>query len=403
MAEFTYRAISKNGKEIRGKVESDNLEKAKKELQSRDLYLTEISEAGMLQKDIDLNIGQKINIRDLCLFCRQFVSLQRAGVTIVETLKMLSEATENKFFSKTLTNVRVNVEKGETLADSLEMEGVFPTLMIKMTSAGEASGSLDVAYERLAVQFERQAKIRGLIKKASIYPIIVCIVAVAVVIVLLNVVVPSFAEMFVDMDVEMPGITVFVMNASDFMKQYWFILIAVIALLVFGFKWFKSTPRGEGIVAKIALKLPLIGSLIVKQSAANLSRTLSTMIAAGISLVEAVDITAGTMSNYYYREALLQAKESIISGVPLSVPLKECGMFPPMVYHMARIGEESGSMEEMLSKLADYYEEEVENATASMMAALEPMIIIILAVIVIGIIGAVLAPMLSMYEGLDNL
>lgn len=403
MAEFTYRAISKNGKEIRGKVESDNLEKAKKELQSRDLYLTEISEAGMLQKDIDLNIGQKIKIRDLCLFCRQFVSLQRAGVTIVETLKMLSEATENKFFSKTLTNVRVNVEKGETLADSLEMEGVFPTLMIKMTSAGEASGSLDVAYERLAVQFERQAKIRGLIKKASIYPIIVCIVAVAVVIVLLNVVVPSFAEMFVEMDVEMPGITVFVMNASDFMKQYWFILIAVIALLVFGFKWFKSTPRGEGIVAKIALKLPLIGSLIVKQSAANLARTLSTMIAAGISLVEAVDITAGTMSNYYYREALLQAKESIISGVPLSVPLKECGMFPPMVYHMARIGEESGSMEEMLSKLADYYEEEVENATASMMAALEPMIIIILAVIVIGIIGAVLAPMLSMYEGLDNL
>lgn len=403
MAEFTYRAISKSGKEIRGKMTSDNLEKAKTEIRDRDLYLTEISEATMLQKDIEINIGQGIKVRDLCLFCRQFVSLQRAGVTIIETLKMLSEATENKFFSKTLTNVCKNVEKGETLADSLEMEEVFPTLMIKMTSAGEASGSLDVAYERLATQFERQAKIKGLIKKASIYPIMVCIVAVVVVIVLLNVVVPSFASMFEDMDVEMPGITVFVMNASDFMKQYWFIVIAVLVLLVFGFKWFKSTSRGEGIVAKIALKLPLVGSLIVKQSAAGLARTLSTMIAAGISLVDAVDITAGTMTNYYYKEALLQAKESIIAGVPLSVPLRECGMFPPMVYHMARIGEESGNMEEMLSKLADYYEEEVENATASMMAALEPIIIIVLAVLVMGIIGAVLAPMMSMYEGLDNL
>lgn len=403
MAEFTYRAISKSGKEIRGKMVSDNLEKAKAEIKDRDLYLTEISEATMLQKDIEINVGQKIKTRDLCLFCRQFVSLQRAGVTIVETLKMLSEATENKFFSKTLTNVCKNVEKGETLADSLEMEEVFPTLMIKMTSAGEASGSLDVAYERLATQFERQAKIKGLIKKASIYPIIVCIVAVAVVIVMLNVVVPSFASMFEDMDIEMPKITVAVINASDFMKQYWFIVIAVLLLLVFGFKWFKSTPRGEGIIAKIALKLPLFGPMIVKQSSAGLARTLSTMIAAGISLVDAVEITAGTMSNYYYKEALLQARESIIAGVPLSVPLRECGMFPPMVYHMARIGEESGNMEEMLSKLADYYEEEVENATASMMAALEPLIIVVLAAIVIVIIGAVLSPMLSMYQGLDNL
>lgn len=403
MAEFTYRAISKTGKEVKGKMESDNLEKAKAELRDRDLYPTEISEATMLQKDIEFNIGQQIKIRDLCLFCRQFVSLQRAGVTLVETLKMLSESTENKYFSKALMNVCGNVEKGESLADSFEMEGAFPTIMIKMTSAGEASGSLDVAYERLAVQFERQAKLKGLIKKASIYPVMVCIVAVAVVIVMLKMVVPTFAGMFEDMDVQMPAITVHVINASNFMQQYWFIIIAVIVLVALGFKWFKSTSRGEGIIAKIALKLPLFGSLIVKQSAANLSRTLSTMIAAGISLVEAIDITAGTMSNYYYKEALLQAKESVIAGVPLSIPLKECGMFPPMVYHMARIGEESGNMEEMLSKLADYYEEEVETATASMMAALEPLIIIVLAAIVMVIIGSVMAPMLTMYQGLDNL
>lgn len=403
MAEFVYRAISKSGKEIKGKMESDSIEKAKAELKGRDLYVTEIGEATALQKDISINIGQKIKTRDLCLFCRQFVSMQRAGVTIIETLKMLSEATENKFFSKTLTNVCKNVEKGETLADSLDMEEVFPTLMIKMTAAGEASGSLDVAYERLAVQFERQAKLTGMVKKASIYPIIVCIVAVVVVIVMLNFVVPNFMGMFEDMDMEMPKITLMVMAASDFMQKYWYILLLVGVALVIFFKWFKSTSRGEGILAKIALKLPLFGDMIIKSASANLARTLSTMVAAGIPLVEAVDITAGTMTNYYFRKALLDAKESIMAGVPLSAPLRECGLFPPMVYHMTRIGEEAGSLEEMLSKMADYYEEEVEIATASLMAALEPMIIIILAAVVGTIIGAVLAPMMTMYEGLNNL
>lgn len=403
MAEYMYRAISKSGKEIKGKIESESLEKAKTDLKNRDLYLTEISEASLFQKDIQLDIGKKITTRDLCLFCRQFVSLQRAGVTIIETLKMLSEATENKTFSKVLTNVCKNVEKGESLADSLDMENTFPKIMIKMTAAGEASGSLDTAYERLAVQFERQAKLKGLVKKASIYPIIVCVVAIAVIIVMLNFVVPSFMGMFEDMDVEMPGITLAVVAASEFMQKYWYILLAILVLLIVFFRWFKSTSRGEGILAKIALKLPLFGDMTVKSASANFARTLSTMIAAGIPLVEAIDITAGTMTNYYFKKALLDAKESVIAGVPLSTPIKECGLFPPMVHHMARIGEESGNMEEMLSKLADYYEEEVEIATQSLMAALEPLIIIVLAVIVMVIIGAVLSPMMTMYEGLDNL
>lgn len=403
MAEYMYRAVSKSGKEIKGKIEAENIEKAKTDLKSRDLYLTEISEAGMLQKDIQFDIGKKITTRDLCLFCRQFVSLQRAGVTIIETLKMLAEATENKTFRKTLTNVCKNVEKGESLADSLDMENVFPKIMIKMTAAGEASGSLDTAYERLAVQFERQAKLKGMIKQASVYPIIVCIVAVAVVIVMLNFVVPSFMGMFEDMDVEMPGITLAVVTASEFMQKYWYVVIGIIVLVVVFFKWFKNTSRGEGILAKIALKIPMFGDLTIKSASANFARTLSTMIAAGIPLVDAIDITAGTMTNYYFKKALLDAKESVIAGVPLSTPIKECGLFPPMVYHMAKIGEESGNMEEMLDKLADYYEEEVEIATKSLMAALEPLIIIVLAAIVMVIIGAVLAPMVTMYEGLDNL
>lgn len=403
MTEYMYRAISKSGKEIKGKIESESMEKAKTELKNRDLVLTEISEAGLLQKDIQFNIAGKIKTRDLCLFCRQFVSMQRAGVTIIETLKMLAEATENPSLSKTLTNVRKNVEKGETLADSMEMEGVFPKLLINMTAAGEASGSLDIAYERMALQFEKQAKLKGLIKKASIYPIIVCVVAIAVVIVMLTFVVPTFMGMFQDMDVEMPALTMAVVHASEFMQKRWYIVLAVLVALVAFIRWFKSTPRGEGIFAKIALKLPLFGEMTIKSASANLARTLSTMMAAGIPLVEAIDITAGTMTNYYFKKALLDAKESVIAGVPLSVPLKECGLFPPMVHHMTRIGEESGNMEEMLGKLADYYEEEVEIATQSLMAALEPLIIIVLAVIVGTIIGAVMMPMVTMYEGLENL
>lgn len=403
MAEYMYRAISKTGKEIKGKIESESLERAKTELKNRDLYLTEISEAGVLQKDIQFDFTKKISTRDLCLFCRQFVSLQRAGVTIIETLKMLSEATENKTFRNVLTNVCKNVEKGETLAESMDMENVFPKILIKMTAAGEASGSLDTAYERMAVQFERQAKLKGLIKKASIYPIIVCLVAVAVIIVMLNVVVPSFQGMFEDMDVEMPKITLAVIAASEFMQKRWYILLAAAILLVIAFKWFKNTERGEGILAKLALKIPMIGAITIKSASANFARTLSTMIGAGIPLIEAIDITAGTMTNYYFKKALLDAKESVIAGVPLSTPIKECGLFPPMVHHMAKIGEESGNMEEMLDKLADYYEEEVEIATQSVMAALEPLIIVVLAVIVMVVIGAVLSPMMTMYEGMDNL
>ncbi|MBQ4531086.1 MAG: type II secretion system F family protein [Lachnospiraceae bacterium] len=403
MAEYMYRAISKSGKEIKGKIESESVEKAKADLKARDLVLTEISEASLLQKDLDINIGGRVKVRDLCLFCRQFVSMQRAGVTIIETLKMLSEATTNKTLSKALKNVCKNVEKGESLADSLEMEEVFPKLLINMTQAGEASGSLDVAYERMALQFEKEAKLKGLIKKASIYPIIVCVVAIVVVIVMLTFVVPSFMGMFEDMDIEMPALTMAVVHASEFMQQRWYVVLPVIVAIVVFFKWFKSTERGEGILAKIALKIPLFGDMTIKSASANLARTLSTMMAAGIPLVEGVEITAGTMTNYYFKHALLDAKESIIAGVPLSVPLKECGLFPPMVYHMTRIGEESGNMEEMLSKLADYYEEEVEIATQSLMAALEPLIIIVLAGLVGTILGSVMMPMMTMYEGLDNL
>ena len=194
-----------------------------------------------------------------------------------------------------------------------------------------------------------------------------------------------------------------VVAASDFMKARWYVVVAVILALAGFIVWFKKQPVGEALIAKAAIKMPLFGELTTKSSAAKLARTLSTMLAAGIPMPEAVQITAGTINNLFYKEALQDARNDVMQGVPLSQPLERCGLFPPMVYHMTRIGEETGNVEEMLTKLADYYEEEVETATQALMAALEPMMIILMAAICGVIIAAVIAPMGAMYTGLDNL
>lgn len=280
---------------------------------------------------------------------------------------------------------------------------VFPPIFVNMVAAGEASGSLDIAFGRMSEHFEKDAKLKGMLKKAMIYPIVVAFVAVAVVILMLMVVIPNFESMFADMGTELPAITKAVVAASKFLQNYWYIVLGAIALMVLGVNMFKKTSTGEHLFGKLGIKLPIFGNMTVKSASARLARTLSTLMAAGISMVEAVEITAKTMDNIWFKEALLGARDEIMRGVPLSTPIKESGLFPPMVCHMIKIGEETGNVEDMLHKLADYYDEEVEMATQSMMAALEPLIIIVLAGVVGTLIGAVMAPMASMYSGLDNL
>ena len=242
-----------------------------------------------------------------------------------------------------------------------------------------------------------------MVKKAAIYPIIVIIVAIVVVIVMLEKVIPTFADMFKDMDMDLPSITKGVIALSDFIAAKWYIIIAVVAVVVIGARAFKKSSMGEVLFAKAGLKMPLFGSLTIKTASARFARTISTLLAAGLPLVDAVGITADIMDNKIIRDALMASKDEIVQGTPLSVPLRQCNLFPPMVYQMTRIGEESGDIEGLLEKLADYYDEEVEQATAALMAAMEPMIIVGLAAIVGTLIGAVMAPMASMYTGLDNL
>ena len=400
---FGYTAVDKNGKEVKGTFDADNIEAARAEAKAKELTLISLKEQGLLGKDLSFDIGGKPKARDLGVMCRQFTSMTRAGVTMIEALKMLTEQTENKKLRQALHEVRVSVEQGETLAISMSRHpGIFPEIMINMVTAGEASGNLDTALDRVSEQLDRSAKTTSMIKKAMIYPVAVLVVAIIVSIVMLVVVLPGYATMFEDLGTELPGITKAYMAMSDFLINWWFIIVPAVIALIVGIFSFAKTDTGKHVFGWCALKFPIIKNLTIKSASSLTARTLSTLMGSGVPLIEAVGIVSGVVGNVYFKEALDMAKEEITIGMPLSRPLQECNLFPPMVYHMVNIGEEAGNTEEMLDKLADYYDEEVEMAVQSLMAAMEPMIIVLLAGIVGGLIAACMAPMLSMYQALET-
>ncbi len=404
MASYGYEVINKMGKELKGSIDADTLEQAREKLKLQGFIVVSLKEESLLTKDINISFGKKISARDMSVFCRQFVSMSRAGVSIMECLNLLREQTENEVLAKAIAQIHADVQKGESLADSMrKQDKVFSNLMITTVAAGEESGSLDISLERMATQYERSARTAALVKKAMIYPIVVACLAVGIIIVMLTFVIPQYTDMFDDLGTELPGITKAVVAASDFLMAYWYIIIPVVIGVGLLISWYAKTPAGKLLISQLAIRIPMFRNLTVKSACSQLARTLSTLIAAGVPLVEAVEIAGNTMQNVLFRDAVMEAKEEVIKGVPLSEPLQQSGLFPPMLYHMVRIGEESGSTEEMLTKLADYYDEEVEMATQSLMAAMEPMIIIVLAAVVCVILAAIMSPMLTMYDALDNL
>ena len=404
MASYGYEAINKMGKEVKGSIEADAIEQAREKLKQQGFIVVSLKEESFLTKDINISLGKKVSPRDMSVFCRQFVSMSRAGVSIMECLNLLREQTENEVLAKALRQVHADVQKGESLAESMrKQDKVFSNLMITTISAGEESGSLDISLERMATQFEKSARTAAMVKKAMIYPIVVACLAVAIIVVMLTFVIPQYSDMFDDLGTELPGITKAVVAASNFLLTYWYIIIPVVIGAGLLISWYLKTPAGRLLTSQLAIRIPMFRNLTVKSACSQMARTLSTLIAAGVSLVDAVEITANTMQNVLFHDAMLEARDEVIKGVPLSDPLQQSGLFPPMLYHMVRIGEESGSTEEMLTKLADYYDEEVEMATESLMAAMEPLIIIVLAAVVCVILAAIMAPMLSMYSALDNM
>ncbi len=403
MASFAYEALDKTGKVVKGAVEADSLDFARNEVKKLGLTPVDVKSQSVLNKDINIEIGGKPTPRDLSMFCRQFVSMLRAGVTIIDSLRMLSEATENKKLKAAMLDIRASVERGDALSVGFGAHPeAFPPLMENMVAAGEASGSLDFAIERMAIQYEKSSRTQATVKKALTYPIMVVIVVIIVVIILMVVVIPSFTAMFADLGTELPALTKAVQAASDFIIAYWYIIFPVIGAIIFAIMSFAKTVKGKYFFGKIALKIPAVANVVVKNSSAQLARTLSSLMSSGIPLVECVDIVSKTMGNLYFKDAMENARDEIMIGQPLSRPLEECGLFPPMVYYMVRIGEETGNTEDMLDKLAEYYEEEVENAVQNLMSVMEPMITIVLAAIVIVILGACLMPMMTMYDSLSS-
>lgn len=404
MAGYYYIAVDPDGKQKKGRMEAPNEERVFNILKAEGLFPMLIKDQGFLSKDIKIDLSNPVKSRDLSVFARQFGSILRAGVPIVKALMMMAEQTENKALRKAIINTELIVERGEPLSDAMRSQSkVFTPFMINMIEAGELSGSLEKVFERIAVHYEKEARLRSQIKKAMIYPAMLGLISMGVVIFMLVFVLPSFMKMFEDMDIEMPGITSAILKLSNFIRQEWLLLIFALIGLIFGFSLFKNSQSGRRFLDGLALKAPIFGKLNVKTMCARFTRILSTLISSGITLIDAIELTARTIDNITIKNALMTAKEEVTRGVPLSVPLLASGLFPPMVHHMIRIGEDTGSMEHMLDKIADYYDEEVELTTASLTAALDPIIIIVMALIICVMLIAMLQPMFVMYEQMGSL
>lgn len=404
MPSYSYVAVDKTGKEKRANIEAETIEKADAEVRKLGLIPIEIREAGVLGKEVSFGFRKKVKPRDLSIFCRQFVSMLNAGVTIIDALGMMNDQTENKRIKAALREVKVEVEKGLTLSEAMShQDDVFPEMLVNMVEAGEASGNVELSFERMSVQFDKISKTSGQLRKAMAYPIVLMVVAVVIVIVMVVKVIPGYAATFEEIGIELPAITQGMMSLSDVIMKYWYVFIVGIVSAVLGIRVYSKTDSGQRFFGKIALKLPLFGKLNTKTYSSQFARTMSTLIYAGIPLIDAIEAVAKLMKNALFRNQLRVAREEVSKGVPLSEPLRAGELFPSMVVHMVAIGEETGDIEGMLDNLADYYDEEVEMTTQSVMAAMEPMIIVVMAFVVLLLIAAIYAPMLSMYDAIGGM
>lgn len=399
MAQYNYKVMDKGGKTKKGVVEAVNEDKAKEKLKAEGYIVQELKEQGAGKKVG----GKKVKDKDLAVFCKQFVAVLNAGVTVIAALEMMSEQMDNKTLQRGLREAQAFVQKGGSLADAFRINPkIFPTILVNMVQAGEMSGNLEVAFERLTTHFENANKLKSKVKGAMTYPCVILIVVIAVVVVLLVGVIPQFEEMFNDLGSELPMATQLLVNFSNFLQEKWYVVIAVVAAVVGGLIAFGKTDAGSLLYSKIAIKAPIFGQLTIKSAAATFSRTLSTLLASGIPLIDAIEQVAKMNNNRIIREGLMDAKVQVAKGVPLSKPIRDMELFPTMLPQMIKIGEETGNIEEMVDKVADYYEMEVNDATDALTAMMEPLIIVIMGVVVGGIVLAIYSPMLSMYDAVDS-
>ncbi|KGG81450.1 type II secretion system protein F [Caloranaerobacter azorensis H53214] len=394
---YRYKAVTSDGKKIQGQYNANSKNEVISMLKLDNIYPIEINEV-IGSKDIkDLEIFNKIKTKDIAVFCRQFYTMLNSGVTIVNCLEVLKNQTENKKLKKTLGQVFESVQKGMTLSESLkEHKDVFPELLINMVEAGEVSGNLDTIMDRMAVHYEKENKINNKIKNAMIYPIILSIVAIIVVVFLLTVVMPTFVSMFQQSGAALPVPTRVLLGISNIIKSYWYLIITLIMILIYLFKKYYATEKGKAYIDKLKLKIPVLNKLIRKITTSRFTRTLSTLLSSGVPLIRALEIVSKVVGNRVVEEGLNVVKDEVRRGLDLASPIEKLELFPPMVVSMIRIGEESGSLDEILDKTANFYDEEVEDSLHRLTSLIEPLMIIIMALIIGFIVISMVLPMFDM-------
>jgi type IV pilus assembly protein PilC len=395
MPTFEYTARNAQNQLLKGTIEAASKDDAAKQIRQKKLILVSVNEP---PKALKINFGGSgVTTRDVVIFTRQFSTMINAGLPLVQSLTVLSEQTENKVLAETTKKVVYDVESGATLADAFSKHPkVFSELYVNMVAAGEAGGILDTILGRLAVFLEKNDALVRKVKGAMVYPGVIFSVAGIAIAVLLIFVIPVFERMFASVNLELPLPTAIVVGLSRFLIGTWYLLLGGAIGAWFLFKQWVSTPNGKKQFDTIMLKVPVLGDVIRKSAVSRFTRTLGTLISSGVSILDGLEITAKTAGNMVIHDAVMASRSSIAGGETIAAPLKESAVFPPMVTSMISIGEQTGGLDEMLSKIADFYDEEVDVAVGTLLSLMEPIMIVVLGVVVGGMVVAMYLPIFDM-------
>ncbi len=403
MPGFNYTAINRNGKRVRSSLDASSIETAKSSLRGAGYTILDIKEQTTLNRDIEIPFLGNPKAKDMAVFCRQFVSILRAGVSVASVLAMLGQQTSNKKLRAAIREMQADVEKGEALASSMRRHPkIFPAILVNMVSAGEASGNLEESFRQMELYFERSKRTKSKVTSAMIYPCVLIVVMIIVLIVMMTKIIPNFLKTFEDMDAELPKITLGVMAVCEWFKSWWWVPLLVLVALIVGGILFHRTDKGKHFFGWLARKTPVVGNLTVKSACATFCRTMEVLIGSGLTLTDSMDLAASNMGNIYYLEAIRDARALVAEGTPLRESLVRTGIFPPMVSNLVGVGEETGDLQSMMGKVADYYDEEVDEATKKLLNLMEPAIIIVMAVFVVIIVLAIYLPMINMTKAFDK-
>lgn len=403
MPGFNYTAINRNGKRVRSSLDASSIETAKSSLRGAGYTILDIKEQTTLNRDIEIPFLGKPKAKDMAVFCRQFVSILRAGVSVASVLSMLGQQTGNKKLRAAIREMQADVEKGEALATSMRRHPkIFPAILVNMVAAGESSGNLEESFRQMELYFERSKRTKSKVTSAMIYPCVLIVVMIIVLIVMMTKIIPNFLKTFEEMDAELPKLTQGVMAVCEWFESWWWVPLLVLAALIVGGVLFHRTNKGRHFFGWLARKTPVVGNLTVKTACATFCRTMEVLIGSGLTLTDSMDLAASNMGNIYYLEAIRDARALVAEGTPLRESLVRTGIFPPMVSNLVGVGEETGDLQSMMGKVADYYDEEVDEATKKLLNLMEPAIIIFMAVFVVIIVLAIYLPMINMTKAFDK-